>query len=75
MTLASFIAEPRQGHLDRAKRVVSYLVRFKCATLRIRIEESDFSSIPITPYDWEESLCGKVIEMIPHDALYQKESM
>ena len=29
MTLASFGAEPRQGHLERCKRVVSYLAKFK----------------------------------------------
>ena len=36
MTLASFRAEPRQGHLDRSKRVISYVVRFKHATARTR---------------------------------------
>ena len=29
VTLASFRTEPREGHLDRARRVVSYLVQFK----------------------------------------------
>ena len=29
MTLASFGTEPREDHLDRARRVVSYLVKFK----------------------------------------------
>ena len=52
MTLASFRAEPRQGHLERAKRVVSYLIRFKHATIRFRTEEPDISSIPTTPYEW-----------------------
>ena len=51
MTLASFRAEPREGHLDRARRVVSYLVKFKHATIRIRTEEPDLSSIPIIPYE------------------------
>ena len=65
MTLASFRAEPREGHLDRARRVVSYLVKFKHATIRIRTEEPDLSSIPITPYEWEESVYGKVTELLP----------
>ena len=68
MTLASFRAEPRQGHLERCKRVVSYLAKFKWATIRIRTEEPDMSSIPTTPYDWEESVYGKVKELTPHDA-------
>ena len=68
MTLASFRDEPTQGHLDRWKRVVSYLAEFKWATIRIRTEEPYLSSIPTTPHDWEESVCGKVKELTPHDA-------
>ena len=67
-TLASFRAKPRKGHLDRARRVVSYLVKFKHATIRIRTEEPDLSFIPITPYEWEESVYGKVTELLPIDA-------
>ena len=29
MTLASFRGKPREAHLDRARRVVSYIVKFK----------------------------------------------
>ena len=66
MTLASFRAETR-GNLDRSKRVFYYLVKFKHATINIRTEELDLSSILITPYDWEESVCDKVTELIHHD--------
>ena len=68
MELASFRAEPREGNLDRARRVVSYLVKFKNDTIRIRTEEPDLSSIPITPYEREELLYGKVTELLPQDA-------
>ena len=68
MTLASFRAEPRQAHLDRCKIDVSFLDKFKCATIRIRTEEPYLSSIPTTPHDWEESVYGKVKEITPHDA-------
>ena len=54
MNKASFRNEPRQGHLDRAKRVISYLFIFKQSTIRIRTEELDLSSILVSPYDWEE---------------------
>ena len=54
MKLAYFRAESREGHLDRAKRVVPYLVKLKHVTMRIRTEEPDLSSEPITPYEWEE---------------------
>ena len=68
MTLSSFRDEPRQGHLERCKRVVSHLAKFKWATIRIRTEEPDLSSIPTAPRDWEESVYGKVKELTPHDA-------
>ena len=58
-TLASVRAEPRQGHFDSCKRVISYLAKFKWATIRIRTEEPDFTSTPITPHDWEDSVYGK----------------
>ena len=46
MTLASFRAEPRQGHLDRCKRAVSCSPKFKWTTIRIRTEEPDLLSTP-----------------------------
>ena len=45
MTLESFIAEPRQGHLDLYKRDTSYLDKCKWATIRISTEEPDLSSV------------------------------
>ena len=50
IALASFRNEPREGHLDRTRRSVSYLVKFKHTTIRIRTEEPDLSSVPVTPY-------------------------
>ena len=47
---------------------MSYLVKFKLATIRIRTEESEVSSKPTTPCDWEGSFYGKVKELTPHDA-------
>ena len=67
VTLSFFRAEPRKGNLDRAKRVVAYLVKFKHATIRFRTEEPGLSSIPTTTYDWEESVYGKVSELLPED--------
>ena len=60
VSASSFRDEPRQGHLDRCNTVVSYLAKFKCATIRIRTEEPDLLSIPTTPCDWEKSVYGKV---------------
>jgi hypothetical protein len=67
MTLSSFRAIPRKGHLERAKRVVAYLYRFKHAKLRFRTHEPDMSGLPVPEYDWAESIYGKVKEDIPRD--------
>ena len=67
MPLAFFRAEPRQVHLDLCEKVISYLFKFKWATIRIRNEEPGLSSMPTTPRDWEESIYVKVKELTPHD--------
>ena len=51
VALAPFRAEPREVQLDRARRVVSFLVKFKHTTIRIRTEDSDVSSMLIAPYE------------------------
>ena len=54
MALVSFRAEPIQSNLYSCKRFSSYLAKFKWATIRIRTEEPDLSSVPTTVCDWEE---------------------
>jgi hypothetical protein len=68
MTLSSFRAAPRQGHLDRAKRVCGYLYKHCDGAIRIRVHEPDYSDIPEDVYDWTTSVYGKVREDIPADA-------
>jgi len=67
MTMSSFRSLPRKGHLERAKRIVSYLYRFKYSKIRFRTHEPDFSDIVIPDYDWSTSTYGTVKEVIPHD--------
>jgi hypothetical protein len=67
MTLSSFRAVPRLGHLERAKRVISYLARFKESTIRFRTLEPDYSDIPGVSYDWIRNYDG-AIEDTPDDA-------
>ena len=68
MTLSSFRAVPRVGHLERAKRVVSYLVKMKNAVIRFRTGIPDYSDLPNNRYEWEHSIYGNVKEALPHDA-------
>ena len=72
MTLASFVAEPREVNLDRNRQVVSYLINFKYVTIRISTEEPGLCYIPIAPYEWEESVYGKVTELLPQEATAPK---
>jgi hypothetical protein len=68
MTLSSFRVAPRVGHLDCVKRTYGYLSQFKDASLRIRTDEPDFSSIPDQEHDWMYTVYGNIEELLPTDA-------
>ena len=67
MTLSGFRSIPRQGHLDRAKRVTGYLAKMKHAAIRFRTNIPNYTDIHHTPYNWEQSVYGNIKEAIPHD--------
>ena len=68
MSLSSFRAAPKRGHLDRIKRIYGYLAKMKNAVIRIRTDEPDLSALPKLEFDWEKSVYGNVRELIPEDA-------
>ena len=68
MTMSRFRAAPRQGHMDRVKRIYGYLSKMRHATIRIRTEEPDFSSIPKKHYDWAYTCYHGAAEVLPNDA-------
>ena len=67
MTLSSFRANPRKGHMDRAKRIYGYLSNMRHSAIRIRTGEPDFSDLPEQEFDWAYSVYGNVKEVIPED--------
>lgn len=67
MSMSSFRALPRKGHLERLKRIYGYLSRMKHAVLRFRTGEPDYSDLHDFEYNWE-SVYAPVREDIPHDA-------
>ena len=67
MSLSSFRAQPRKGHLDRAKRIVGYLLLLPDGAIRFRTGEPDFSSLKDQEYDWTRSVYSGACEQIPHD--------
>jgi hypothetical protein len=65
--LSTFRSKPRIGHLNRAKRVVGYVARFKSAALRFRVGLPDYSHLPQKEEDWQKSVYGNDHEEFPHN--------
>ena len=55
-TMSRFIAAPRQGHMDRLKRIYSYAIRTKDYAIRFRTEQPDYSFLPDQNFDWTYSV-------------------
>jgi hypothetical protein len=68
MTMSSFRASPRHGHLEWVKRMVGYLSKFRFAELRILTNEPDFSDIEVAEYDWSKSIYWNASKAVPKDA-------
>jgi hypothetical protein len=68
MTMGRFRVCPRQGHLDRVKRIYGFLRKFKNGVIRVRTQEPDYSTLPEEQYDWSYSVYGNVNELVPQDA-------
>ena len=62
-----FRAQPKKGHLDRAKRIVGYLLFLPDGAIRFRTGEPDFSSLNDQEYDWTRSVYSGACEQIPHN--------
>ena len=67
MSLSRFRAQPRKGHLDRAKRIVGYLLFLPDGAIRFRTGEPDFSSLKDQEYDWTRTVYSGACEQIPHN--------
>ena len=66
-TMSRFRAAPRQGHIDRLKRIYSYAIRTKDYAIRFRTEKHDYSFFPDQDFDWTYSVHGDVHEIVPDD--------
>jgi hypothetical protein len=67
MTLSSFRANPRLGHLNRCKHIYGYLYKMRNTAIRIRVDEPDYSALPTKVYDWEQSIYAGTEELISED--------
>ena len=66
--MSRFRACPRQGHLDRVKRIIGYLSKFRHGVIRIRTDKPDYSDIPKKVHDWFYTCYSGAEECIPTDA-------
>ena len=67
MTLSSFQAQPRCGHLECVKHIYSYLYKLSNAQICMCTQEPDYSDVPEIEYDWSKSVYGNISKLIPKD--------
>ena len=71
MSLSRFRHCPRQGHVDRLKRVCGYVHKFPQGAIRFLVGIPDHKSIfgaQLTKYDWMEMVYGSPVEDTPSNA-------
>ena len=66
-TMSRFRAAPRQGHMDRLKRMYCYAIRTKVSAIGFRTDLPDYSFLPDQNFDWTHSVYGDVPEIFPDD--------
>ena len=67
MSLSSFRAAPKEGHLQRVCRIFGYVSKMRHACIRFRTDLPDYSDIPIIQYGWSKTIYGNVTELVPQD--------
>ena len=66
MSMSSFRAAPRKGHLERVKQIYGHLSRFKHFEIRFGVEEPDMSGLDNkTKFDWSTSVYGNPTKDLP----------
>ena len=56
ITMSRFRAQPRQGHLERLKRIDAYVIRTKDYAARFRTTNPDYSYLPDQNFDWAHAI-------------------
>ena len=68
MTMSSFRAAPKEGHLERLKRVFGYLRKYPDGAIRFRTGFPPNDDLYLMPeYDWMYTVYGDCSEEIPSD--------
>ena len=64
-TMSRFRAAPRQGHMDRLKRIYSYAIRTKDYAISFSTDQPDYSFLPDQDFEWTYSVYGNDQEILP----------
>ena len=64
ITMSRIQAQPREGHLERLKRIYAYVIRTKDYATRFRTTDS---CLPDQNFCWTHTVYGHVQEIIPND--------
>jgi len=67
MTLSGSRADPRQGHLDRAKRVYGHLPKMRHTPIRVRAAVPDLPALSTVDYSWGRTAHAGAKELTPGD--------
>ena len=62
MTLLSFRAQPRVGHLDRVKSVYAYLLNHRYYRIRFDVREPSHNATPVHTHDWSNTAYDTIAE-------------
>ena len=62
--MSRFRAAPRQGHMNRLKRIYAYAIRTNDYADRFRTDQADYSFLPEQDSDWTYSVYGDVHEIL-----------
>ena len=68
MTMSGFRIAPREGHLERLKRLYGFLYKMRHAKIRVCVEKPDYSDIQDPKHDWLHTVYGEVKEQTDKDA-------
>ena len=66
-TMSRFRAAPRQGYMDRLKRIYPYAIRTRDYPVRFRTDQPGYSFLPDQGVDWIYSVYGDVHEILHDD--------
>jgi hypothetical protein len=68
MTMLRFCSAPRQGNLDRLKRIYGYLKKFSSASIQVQKLIPDLGNLPDQDFDWCYTVYIIVHQLIPTNA-------